>query len=158
MNDEVSKAVSNLLMVVDAVDSDCCCRRRETQGRRRGKPRHATMILNDEFWILDGGVHCKQVSEIVDYHHADKVTNLPGQLMLEELERTRINTACFVEKLPVDTMPEPAKAAYSSFQEQNVAKDEYETNFISTIVSPGEIGVKFDDMGSLEDVKKELNQ
>ncbi|KAM7274154.1 hypothetical protein ACFE04_028818 [Oxalis oulophora] len=137
MNDEVSKAESNLLMVVDAVDSDCCCRRRETQGRRRGKPRHATMILNDEFWILDGGVHCKQVSEIVvDYHHADKVTNLPGQLMLEELERTRINTACFVEKLPVDTMPEPAKAAYSSFQEQVDSPSRRNQRGTQTVKSP----------------------
>lgn len=41
---------------------------------------------------------------------------------------------------------------------QNLAKDEYESNFISAVVPPGEIGVKFDDIGALEDVKKALNE
>lgn len=41
---------------------------------------------------------------------------------------------------------------------QNIAKDEYESNFISAVVPPGEIGVKFDDIGALEDVKKALNE
>ncbi|KAL8042007.1 hypothetical protein ABFS82_09G021800 [Erythranthe guttata] len=41
---------------------------------------------------------------------------------------------------------------------KNLAKDEYETNFVSAVVPPGEIGVKFDDVGALEDVKKALNE
>lgn len=41
---------------------------------------------------------------------------------------------------------------------QNLAKDEYESNFVSAVVPPGEIGVKFDDVGALEDVKKALNE
>lgn len=41
---------------------------------------------------------------------------------------------------------------------QNLAKDEYENNFVSAVVPPGEIGVKFDDVGALEDVKKALNE
>lgn len=41
---------------------------------------------------------------------------------------------------------------------QNLAKDEYETNFVSAVVPPGEIGVKFDDIGALEEVKKALNE
>ncbi|KAI9085053.1 hypothetical protein K1719_033045 [Acacia pycnantha] len=41
---------------------------------------------------------------------------------------------------------------------KNLAKDEYESNFISAVVPPGEIGVKFDDVGALEDVKKALNE
>ncbi|KAG4993853.1 hypothetical protein JHK84_030808 [Glycine max] len=40
----------------------------------------------------------------------------------------------------------------------NLAKDEFESNFISAVVPPGEIGVKFDDIGALEDVKKALNE
>ncbi|MBA0592642.1 hypothetical protein Gorai_009617, partial [Gossypium raimondii] len=40
----------------------------------------------------------------------------------------------------------------------NLAKDEYESNFVSAVVAPGEIGVKFDDIGALEDVKKALNE
>ncbi|XP_062228505.1 uncharacterized protein LOC133926536 isoform X2 [Phragmites australis] len=38
------------------------------------------------------------------------------------------------------------------------AKDEYERNFISAVVPPSEIGVKFDDIGALEDVKKTLDE
>ncbi|XP_059656435.1 uncharacterized protein LOC132303264 isoform X2 [Cornus florida] len=41
---------------------------------------------------------------------------------------------------------------------KNIAKDEYESNFVSAVVSPGEIGVKFDDIGALEDVKRALNE
>ncbi|XP_011007204.1 PREDICTED: uncharacterized protein LOC105112963 isoform X1 [Populus euphratica] len=41
---------------------------------------------------------------------------------------------------------------------QNLAKDEYESNFVSAVVAPGEIGVKFDDVGALEEVKKALNE
>lgn len=41
---------------------------------------------------------------------------------------------------------------------QNLAKDEYENNFVSAVVPQGEIGVKFDDIGALEEVKKALNE
>ncbi|CAI0416269.1 unnamed protein product [Linum tenue] len=40
----------------------------------------------------------------------------------------------------------------------NMAKDEYEKNFVSAVVPPGEIGVRFNDVGALEDVKKALNE
>uniref|UniRef100_J3MCL7 AAA+ ATPase domain-containing protein n=1 Tax=Oryza brachyantha TaxID=4533 RepID=J3MCL7_ORYBR len=39
-----------------------------------------------------------------------------------------------------------------------LAKDEFERNFISAVVPPNEIGVKFDDIGALEDVKKTLDE
>lgn len=41
---------------------------------------------------------------------------------------------------------------------KNLAKDEYESNFVSAVVPPGEIGVKFDDIGALEDVKMALDE
>ncbi|CAN1172809.1 Outer mitochondrial transmembrane helix translocase [Linum perenne] len=41
---------------------------------------------------------------------------------------------------------------------KNMAKDEYESNFVSAVVPPGEIGVRFNDVGALEDVKKALNE
>ncbi|CAN0841298.1 Outer mitochondrial transmembrane helix translocase [Linum grandiflorum] len=41
---------------------------------------------------------------------------------------------------------------------KNLAKDEYESNFVSAVVPPGEIGVRFDDVGALEDVKKALKE
>ncbi|KAL7245928.1 hypothetical protein ACSBR2_001120 [Camellia fascicularis] len=39
-----------------------------------------------------------------------------SELLQAELERTRINTACFVESLPLDSVPESARAAYASFR------------------------------------------
>lgn len=41
---------------------------------------------------------------------------------------------------------------------KSLAKDEYESNFISAVVPPDEIGVKFNDIGALEDVKRTLNE
>jgi ATP-dependent 26S proteasome regulatory subunit len=41
---------------------------------------------------------------------------------------------------------------------KNLATDEYESNFVSSVVPPGEIGVKFDNIGALEDVKTALNE
>ncbi|KAK1278030.1 Katanin p60 ATPase-containing subunit A1 [Acorus gramineus] len=41
---------------------------------------------------------------------------------------------------------------------KSLAKDEYESNFVSAVVSPDEIGVRFDDIGALEDVKRTLNE
>lgn len=41
---------------------------------------------------------------------------------------------------------------------KSLAKDEYESNFVSAVVPSGEIGVKFEDIGALEDVKKALNE
>ncbi|KAL8138086.1 LOW QUALITY PROTEIN: hypothetical protein V2J09_004087 [Rumex salicifolius] len=41
---------------------------------------------------------------------------------------------------------------------KNLAKGDYERNFISAVVPPGEVGVRFDDIGALEDVKKALNE
>ncbi|KAK6938280.1 Exocyst complex component EXOC2/Sec5, N-terminal domain, partial [Dillenia turbinata] len=37
-----------------------------------------------------------------------------SELLQTELERTRINTACFAESMPLESVPEPAKAAYAS--------------------------------------------
>ncbi|CAN4081166.1 unnamed protein product [Withania somnifera] len=39
-----------------------------------------------------------------------------SELLQSELERTRINTACFVESIPLDSVPESAKAAYASLR------------------------------------------
>uniref|UniRef100_A0A7N0TB02 Exocyst complex component SEC5 n=1 Tax=Kalanchoe fedtschenkoi TaxID=63787 RepID=A0A7N0TB02_KALFE len=39
-----------------------------------------------------------------------------SDLLQTELERTRVNAACFMESTPLDTVPESAKAAYASFK------------------------------------------
>ncbi|XP_062089839.1 exocyst complex component SEC5A-like [Humulus lupulus] len=39
-----------------------------------------------------------------------------SELLQSELERTRINTACFADSIPMDLVPEPVKSAYVSFR------------------------------------------
>ncbi|KAL2324713.1 hypothetical protein Fmac_023771 [Flemingia macrophylla] len=39
-----------------------------------------------------------------------------SEFLQSELERTRINTACFAESIPLNTVPEPVKSAYSPFR------------------------------------------
>lgn len=41
---------------------------------------------------------------------------------------------------------------------KSLARDEYESNFLSAVVPPNEVGVKFDDIGALEDVKNTLKE
>ncbi|XP_059631609.1 exocyst complex component SEC5A-like isoform X2 [Cornus florida] len=39
-----------------------------------------------------------------------------SELLQAELERTRLNASCFAESIPLDSFPESAKAAYTSFR------------------------------------------
>ncbi|GAA0138911.1 hypothetical protein LIER_00564 [Lithospermum erythrorhizon] len=41
---------------------------------------------------------------------------------------------------------------------KSLATDEYESNFVSAVVPPGEIGIRFEDIGALEEIKKTLNE
>uniref|UniRef100_A0A2N9EBD5 Exocyst complex component SEC5 n=2 Tax=Fagus sylvatica TaxID=28930 RepID=A0A2N9EBD5_FAGSY len=53
------------------------------------------------------------VNDFIDMALAQQYSS---ELLQAELERTRINTACFAEAIPLDSVPEPAKAAYASFR------------------------------------------
>ncbi|MCL7027408.1 hypothetical protein MKW94_020774 [Papaver nudicaule] len=53
---------------------------------------------------------------------------------------------------------EEVKSRQPSQDLKSLAKDEFESNFVSAVVPPGEVGVKFEDIGALEDVKKTLNE
>ncbi|KAF8021727.1 hypothetical protein BT93_G2005 [Corymbia citriodora subsp. variegata] len=46
----------------------------------------------------------------------------------------------------------------TSLNFKSLARDDYERNFVSAVVPPGEVGVRFDDVGALEDVKDALNE
>ncbi|KAK4374421.1 hypothetical protein RND71_005098 [Anisodus tanguticus] len=50
------------------------------------------------------------------YDHKALAQQYSSELLQSELERTRINTACFVESIPLDSVPDSAKAAYASFR------------------------------------------
>ncbi|KAK6282101.1 hypothetical protein POUND7_015926 [Theobroma cacao] len=70
---------------------------------------------------------------------------LPRESFEVEGARNNISKAC-------------TKLEGMNFIPINLAKDDYESNFVSAVVPPGEVGVKFDDIGALEDVKKALNE
>ncbi|KAL1561160.1 Exocyst complex component S5A [Salvia divinorum] len=60
-----------------------------------------------------------------------------SELLQSELERTRINTACFEESLPLDSLPESAKAAYASFRGSMDSPSRNYRNSPSFTSSPG---------------------
>jgi exocyst complex component 2 len=60
-----------------------------------------------------------------------------SELLQAELERTRINTACFVESIPLDSVPESAKAAYASFRGSVESPNRKFKGSQSTVGSPG---------------------
>lgn len=61
------------------------------------------LLLN----FLSKGVYCAFQSLAQQYS---------SEFLQSELERTRINTACFAESIPLDSVPEPAKSAYSPYR------------------------------------------
>lgn len=69
--------------------------------------------------------------------------NLPRESL--EVAINRLKDQEMISKKPIQSL-------------KRLAKDEYESNFISAVVPPGEIGVKFEDVGALEDVKRSLNE
>ncbi|XP_042010257.1 exocyst complex component SEC5B-like [Salvia splendens] len=59
-----------------------------------------------------------------------------SELLQSELERTRINTACFEESLPLDSLPESAKATYASFRGSMDSPSRNYRNLPSFVGSP----------------------
>ncbi|KAL3634813.1 hypothetical protein CASFOL_021867 [Castilleja foliolosa] len=59
-----------------------------------------------------------------------------SELLEAELERTRINTACFVETLPLDSIPESAKAAYASFSGSSMSSPSRSVRSSHSVNSP----------------------
>ncbi|CAL5386454.1 unnamed protein product [Camellia sinensis] len=60
-----------------------------------------------------------------------------SELLQAELERTRINTACFVESLPLDSVPESARAAYASFRGSTDSPSSRNFRGSQAVESPG---------------------
>ncbi|XP_050231999.1 uncharacterized protein LOC126680824 isoform X2 [Mercurialis annua] len=104
----------------------------------------------------DGVVLTKQKAEKVigwaknHYLSSCLLPSIKGDRLLLPRESLEIALTRLKEQETVSEKP--------SLNLKNLVKDEYETNFISAVVPPGEIGVKFDDVGALEDVKKALNE
>ncbi|KAL9679768.1 hypothetical protein QQ045_017635 [Rhodiola kirilowii] len=73
-----------------------------------GHARKATRVGEDAFADeRQGAVSPDDLIALAQQYSSD--------LLQTELERTRVNAACFMESTPLDTVPESAKAAYASF-------------------------------------------
>ncbi|KAI3986094.1 hypothetical protein MKX01_031209 [Papaver californicum] len=72
-------------------------------------------------------------------------------------ERLNVPREC-LETAILRLKEEEVKSRLPTQDLQSLAKDEFESNFVSAVVPPGEVGVKFEDIGALEDVKKTLNE
>ncbi|KAJ6941799.1 hypothetical protein NC651_007538 [Populus alba x Populus x berolinensis] len=59
---------------------------------------------------LDANGFCQLMLEV---KHRLLLSSAAPSCFKSELERTRINTACFIESIPLDSVPESAKAAYA---------------------------------------------
>ncbi|KAL0908513.1 hypothetical protein M5K25_023009 [Dendrobium thyrsiflorum] len=84
------------------------------------------------------------------YLSSINVPSVSNGRLLIPLESLEIAISRLGEQESISTKP--------SESIKNLAKDEYESNFVSAVVPSDEIGVKFDDIGALEDVKRTLNE
>lgn len=104
----------------------------------------------------DGVILTKEKAEKVvgwaknHYLSSSSLPSVKGKRLLIPRESLDIAISRLKEKETVSTK--------TSVNLKSLAKDEYESNFVSAVVPPEEVGVKFDDIGALEDVKKTLNE
>ncbi|KAK6921325.1 ATPase, AAA-type, core [Dillenia turbinata] len=113
----------------------------------------------------DGVILTKQKAEKVvgwarnHYLSSCLLPSIKGERLNVPRESLEIAIVRLKEQEQISRKPlQSLKACALILKLQNLAKDEYESNFVSAVVPPGEIGVKFDDIGALEDVKKALNE
>ncbi|KAI3978444.1 hypothetical protein MKX01_015619 [Papaver californicum] len=75
------------------------------------------------------------------------------------VEGARLNLPLESLEVAVSRLKEQEMSTKKSSQNlKSFAKDEYESNFVSAVVPADEIGVRFNDIGALEEVKKTLNE
>ncbi|KAI3930714.1 hypothetical protein MKX01_037160 [Papaver californicum] len=73
--------------------------------------------------------------------------------------RNHYLSTCDCPCVAVSRLKEQEMSTKKSLQNlKSFSKDEYESNFISAVVPADEIGVRFNDIGALEEVKKILNE
>ncbi|KAE9466284.1 hypothetical protein C3L33_01808, partial [Rhododendron williamsianum] len=87
---------------------------------------HFTSDARESLKSLQGVLLEKATESVTETKRLQVITGGPpvgalaqqysSELLQGELERTRINTACFVESIALDSVPESARAAYASFR------------------------------------------
>ncbi|CAH2053281.1 unnamed protein product [Thlaspi arvense] len=115
------------------------------------------LLCTDLYQVnTDGVILTKQRAEkVIGWARNHYLSSCPSPSIKEDrliLPRESIEISIKRLKAHEDISRKPSHSL------KNIAKDEYESNFVSAVVAPGEIGVKFDDIGALEHVKKALNE
>ncbi|GMH11924.1 hypothetical protein Nepgr_013765 [Nepenthes gracilis] len=109
-------------------------------------------------------LHVKTDDVILTRHKAEKVVGWArnhylASCLLPAIKAERLNVPRESFEIAILRLKEQEAITKKHSQSlKNLAKDDYESNFVSAVVPPGEIGIKFDDIGALEDVKKALNE
>ncbi|KAJ4950271.1 hypothetical protein NE237_027103 [Protea cynaroides] len=104
---EASESLKSLQGVLLEKATECVTEFSENPGHNRRSTRGSEDALVDE----------RQQGMAVSPDDLIALAQQYGSELLQaELERTRINTACFAESIPLDSIPEPAKAAYATFR------------------------------------------
>ncbi|XP_043720112.1 exocyst complex component SEC5A-like [Telopea speciosissima] len=104
---EASESLKSLQGVLLEKASECVTESSENPGHHRRPTRGSEDALVDER---------QQGMTVSPDDLIALAQQYSSELLQAELERTRINTACFAESIPLDSVPEPAKAAYASFR------------------------------------------
>ncbi|KAG0477931.1 hypothetical protein HPP92_012650 [Vanilla planifolia] len=109
-------------------------------------------------------LHLKTDGVILTKQKAEKVigwarNHYLSSVFLPSINNGRLQIPCQSFEVAFSRLMEQESAAKKPSQSiKNLAKDEYESNFVSAVVPSDEIGVRFDDIGALEDVKRSLNE
>ncbi|KAF0933020.1 hypothetical protein E2562_013776 [Oryza meyeriana var. granulata] len=109
-------------------------------------------------------LHVKSDGVVLTRQKAEKVvgwarSHYLASAVLPSIKGDRLIIPCGSLDVTIERLKEQGiKTKRPSQNIKNLAKDEYERNFISAVVPPDEIGVKFDDIGALEDVKRTLDE
>ncbi|VAI84396.1 unnamed protein product [Triticum turgidum subsp. durum] len=121
-------------------------------------------VLEDHGLSCENLSHVKLEGIILTKQRAEKVigwarSHYLSSAISPSIKGDKLVIPCESLDLAIERLRE-LEASTKSLSEnmKMLAKDEFERNFISAVVPPHEIGVKFEDIGALEDVKKTLDE
>ncbi|KAF6163401.1 hypothetical protein GIB67_029250 [Kingdonia uniflora] len=119
---EARESLKSLQAVLLEKASDCVTESSENPGHHRRATRGSEDALGDD----------RQGMTVSPDDLIALAQQYSSELLQAELERTRINTACFMESLPLDAVPEPVKSVYSSFRGSSSSMDSPSRNYRNT--------------------------
>ncbi|KAF3772240.1 MSP1 protein [Nymphaea thermarum] len=130
----------------------------------RSNLRELHKVLEENDLSCPDLLHVKSDDVILTKQKAEKVVGWArnhylSSCLLPSIRGERLSIPCRSMDVALSRLREQEFTSRKPSQSlKSLAKDEYESNFVSAVVPADEIGVKFDDIGALEDVKKTLNE